>query len=660
MKSDGRVRAVVENLKPCLDGGRFPVKRVEGESVTVWADCFGDGHDIIDARVMYRKVGDSQWSYTFMEFVDNDRWRGGFEVPLIGSYEYTVQAWVDQFLTWRHGLEKKFHADQDQEADYLIGVEILGKARSRVVPQDASALEHFLNEVAYGTDRQARFAAAYSHELLELMRRNPDTGLAYTWSPVLKVTVDRQKASFSSWYELFPRSATGDPHVHGSLRSCEQLLPHIAAMGFDVVYLPPIHPIGEVNRKGKNNSVTSTPQDPGSPWAIGSRFGGHKAVDPRLGALEDFDHFLHQASTVGLEVAIDIAFQCAPDHPYVKEHPEWFTIRPDGTIQFAENPPKRYEDIVPFNFETEAWQSLWNELKSVFFFWIDHGVRIFRVDNPHTKPFPFWEWVIGEIKKEYPEVLFLSEAFTRPKVMYRLAKLGFSQSYTYFTWRNTKEEITRYMTELTREEPREFFRPNFWPNTPDILPEMLQFGGENAFVFRLVLAATLCSNFGLYGPAYEQAVSEGLAGKEEYADSEKYQIYAWERSKGERIRRTITALNRARKENEALQSNRYLEFYQIDNDYMLFYGKRTPDLSNIILVVVNLDPFHVQKGRLKVPLFELGIEPSQTYLLEDLLGGDKYVWHAAENEISLDPSVSPASLFRVHRKLRREVDFDYY
>ncbi|MFW5813024.1 MAG: alpha-1,4-glucan--maltose-1-phosphate maltosyltransferase [Fibrobacterota bacterium] len=660
MKKDGRIRAVVEHVTPCVDGGRFPIKRVEGESVTVWADCFADGHDVIDARLMYRRSGESQWSYGPMEFVDNDRWRGGFRVDSLGTYEYAVQCWVDHFLTWRHGLEKKFQAAQEQEADYLIGLEILNKARSRVNSNDAPLLEEVLKELVAVTDRQNRFQIAHSRELLHLLRRNPDTELAVTSTPLLKATVDRKRAAFSSWYEFFPRSCTSDPARHGKLRDCEHLLSEIAQMGFDVVYLPPVHPIGEVNRKGKNNSVTAALDDPGSPWAIGSRHGGHKAIEPRLGTVEDFEHFLGEVTRAGLEVAIDVAFQCAPDHPYVKEHPEWFTIRPDGTIQFAENPPKKYEDIVPFNFETDAWESLWKELKSVFFFWIDRGVRIFRVDNPHTKPFPFWEWLIAEVKKEYPEVLFLAEAFTRPKVMNRLAKLGFSQSYTYFTWRNTKEEITRYMVELTRGEQREFFRPNFWPNTPDILPELLQFGGENAFAFRLVLAATLSSNYGLYGPAYEQAVNKAVPGREEYEYSEKYQIYAWDRSKGERLRKMITALNRARKENPALQSNRFLEFYPIDNDYMLFYGKRTPDLSNVILAVVNLDPFHVQKGKLKVPLYELGIEPSQTYLLEDLLGGDRYVWHSEENEITLDPSVSPASLFRVHRQLRREADFDYY
>ncbi|MDR0307619.1 MAG: alpha-1,4-glucan--maltose-1-phosphate maltosyltransferase [Chitinispirillales bacterium] len=659
-RPDGRVRVVIENVKPCIDGGLFPIKRVVGEAVTVWADCFADGHDQLSARVLYRRCGSCEWNIGPMELVDNDRWRGGFSVDEIGGYEYMVEAWIDHFLTWRYGLKKKFEAMREQEIDYTVGLELLEKARKRVLAADCQELERLRAIIAFSSDRTVRFEAAVSIELLHIMSSAPDIELAARSEPVLKVTVDRKKAGFSSWYEFFPRSCTGNPARHGSLRDAAEYLPQVSAMGFDVVYLPPVHPIGEVNRKGKNNSTKASDTDPGSPWAIGSRLGGHKAIDPRLGNFEDFEHFVAAAQKNGLEAAVDIAFQCAPDHPYVKEHPEWFTVRPDGTIQFAENPPKKYEDIVPFNFETEKWEPLWDELKDVMFFWIDKGVRIFRVDNPHTKPFSFWQWLIDEIKREYPETIFLSEAFTRPKVMNRLAKLGFSQSYTYFTWRNSKAEITRYMAELTKGELKEYFRPNFWPNTPDILPEILQFGGENAFIMRLVLAATLSANYGIYGPAYEQAVSEGIEGKEEYKDSEKYEVYSWDHSKGQRLRSIITALNTARRENPALQNNRFLEFYPVDNEYMLFYGKRTPDLSNIILVVVNLDPFHAQKGRLKIPLYEFGIERSQTYFFEDLLSGSRYVWHTAENHIVLDPAVSPACVFRLGRRLSGEARFEYY
>ncbi|MDR2727839.1 MAG: alpha-1,4-glucan--maltose-1-phosphate maltosyltransferase [Chitinispirillales bacterium] len=659
-REDGRVRVVIENVKPCVDGGAFPIKRVLGEAVTVWADCFCDGHDMLGCRVIYRKSGSPEWEFGPMEFVDNDRWRGGFEVSELGDYEYGVEAWVDHFLTWRHGLKKKYEARCIDEADYTIGLSLLERAHERVLAADMSEFERLRSVAAFSSDETARFEAVYGDELLRIMNRAPDTELSFRSDPPLRVTVDRKRASFSSWYEFFPRSCTGNPARHGTLRDAAECLPKISAMGFDVVYLPPVHPIGEHKRKGKNNSAEAAANDPGSPWAIGSRAGGHKSIEPHLGNFDDFERFLAAAQKSGLEIALDIAFQCAPDHPYVNARPQWFNVRPDGTIQFAENPPKKYEDIIPFNFETGDWEALWDELKSVVLFWIDKGVRIFRVDNPHTKPFIFWQRLISDVKREYPETLFLSEAFTRPKVMNRLAKIGFSQSYTYFTWRNSKTEITRYMSELTKGELKEYFRPNFWPNTPDILPQILQFGGENAFVMRLVLAATLSSSYGIYGPAFEQAVSAGSEGKEEYENSEKYEIYAWDRSKGERITAVITALNKARHENSALQSNRFLEFYHIDNDYMLFYGKRTADLTNIILVVVNLDPFHVQKGRLKMPLYEFGIEAGQSYLLEDLLTGSRYVWHEAQNEISLDPAVCGAAVFKLERKLSREVLFEYY
>jgi len=659
-RKDGRVRVVIENVKPCVDAGAFPIKRVAGEAVTVWADCFCDSHEMLGARVMYRKSGESQWNYEPMEYVDNDRWRGGFTVNELGDYEYGVEAWVDHFLTWRSGFKKKYEVNSIEEADYTAGLSLLERAHSRILPKDLSAFERLRSIITFSSDEAARFETVYGDELLQIMRHAPDTELSYRSASILHVTVDRKRASFSSWYEFFPRSCTGNPARHGTLRDAAEYLPQIKAMGFDVVYLPPIHPIGEKKRKGKNNSTLAAANDVGSPWAIGSRFGGHKDIEPSLGSFHEFELFVAAAEKNGLEAALDIAFQCAPDHPYISDHPEWFTVRPDGSIQFAENPPKKYEDIVPFNFETKEWEPLWEELKSVVLFWIEKGVRIFRVDNPHTKPFAFWQWLISEVKEEYPEVIFLSEAFTRPKVMNRLAKLGFTQSYTYFTWRNSKAEITRYMSELTTGELKEYFRPNFWPNTPDILPQILQFGGESAFALRLILAATLSSNYGIYGPAFEQAVSAGIKGKEEYDHSEKYEIYAWDHSKGERLTALITALNKARHENSALQSNRFLEFYHIDNDYMLFYGKRTADLSNIILVVVNLDPFHLQKGRLKMPLYEFGIETGESYLLEDLLTGCRYVWHEAQNEIALDPATCGAAVFKLERRLNREVNFDYY
>ncbi|MDG5815464.1 alpha-1,4-glucan--maltose-1-phosphate maltosyltransferase [Chitinispirillales bacterium ANBcel5] len=661
MENEGRKRAIIENVRPRVDEGKFAIKRVEGEDVTVWADCFADGHEIVDARVLYKNVSETKWNKAPMRFIDNDRWMGHFRVERLGTYRYTVEAWVDHFLSWRDGLEKKFKAQTEKDVDYVVGLNFLRSTLQKIGNLEQKIeLEELIEKISSQKDRQKRFEIVTGERLFQLMKANPDTELSVTYSPELEITVERQKALFSSWYEFFPRSCSTKDEVHGTLQDCRNLLPYISQMGFDVVYLPPIHPIGELNRKGKNNSTVATSQDPGSPWAIGSRFGGHKSIQPELGSIEDFTLFIKDAASFGLEVALDIAFQCAPDHPYVIDHPEWFSVRPDGSIQYAENPPKKYEDIVPFNFETPKWQSLWNELKGVVEFWVDKGVKIFRVDNPHTKPFPFWEWLIREIKEVYPETIFLSEAFTRPKIMYRLAKLGFSQSYTYFTWRNTKRELIDYMEELTKSNVSEFFRPNFWPNTPDILPEVLQFGGENAFALRLILAATLSSNYGIYGPAYEQCVSEAVAGKEEYLNSEKYQIYTWDLSRGDKMRSLIEKVNKIRNENNAFKQTSNTRFYRIDNEYLLFYGKFTADLSEAFLVVVNLDPFHEQGGKIYVPLLELGIESGQAYLLEDLLSGEKFVWHDMENYVSLSPHKTPAYIFKLKRKVRKESDFDYY
>jgi starch synthase (maltosyl-transferring) len=509
-------------------------------------------------------------------------------------------------------------------------------------------------------DIQLGLTVALGEECSRLMGRNPDRSNATSYDKVLPVSVERPKALFSSWYEMFPRSCDSERAGPATFNDCAKHLSDIARMGFDVLYLPPIHPIGESRRKGKDNVPRAHAGDPGSPWAIGSREGGHKSVDPSLGSLEDFVNFVQSAGRLGIEVALDLALQCSHDHPYVKEHPEWFRRRPDGTIQYAENPPKKYEDIVPFDFETEAWQELWNELKSVVEFWITHGIRIFRVDNPHTKPFTFWEWLIAEIKKEQPDVLFLSEAFTRPRVMYRLAKLGFSQSYTYFTWRNTKSELEKYLRELTRSEVREFFRPNFWPNTPDILPEYLQYGGRPAFIIRFVLAATLSSNYGIYGPPFELWLNEALPGKEEYRGSEKYEIKRWKRDAPDNLRDLITRMNRVRRENQALQTMWNLRFCETDNDHLLFFVKRSEDGSNTVLVVVNLDPHHIQSGWLQVPIDELGISENQSYMVRDLISDDRFIWQGRRNYVELDPSGMPAHVFELRRRLRREVDFDYY
>ncbi|HSE82937.1 MAG TPA: alpha-1,4-glucan--maltose-1-phosphate maltosyltransferase [Thermodesulfobacteriota bacterium] len=661
MIDEGRRRVVIENVKPEIDCGHFPIKRIIGEKVVVEADIFTDGHDSVSAALLYKEENGDEWEEVAMEFVVNDRWEAQFTVGKIGVYLYTVEAWVDHFKTWQKGLQKKFDAGQDLKVDILIGAGYVKDAVKRAPKKgDKEKLSYFAETLQNGQDMEDAVSAALSKELTALMEKYPDKKFATRYEKELAVRVDRRKAVFGTWYERFPRSCSTEPGKHGTFRDCERILPEIAKMGFDVLYLPPIHPIGKTKRKGKNNSPVAEPGDVGSPWAIGAEEGGHKSIHPELGAFKDFERLISKAKDYGIEMAMDIAYQCTPDHPYVKEHPEWFRKRPDGTVQYAENPPKKYEDIYPIDFETENWGELWEELKSVIVFWIKKGVHIFRVDNPHTKAFPFWEWAINDVKRDYPDVIFLSEAFTRPKVMYRLAKLGFTQSYTYFTWRNTKGEFVQYLTELTQTEVAEFFRPNFWPNTPDILPEHLQFGGRPAFMMRLVLAATLSSNYGIYGPAFELCVNEAMPGKEEYLNSEKYEIKDWDWDQPGNLKDFIARVNQIRRENPALQMTRNLKFYEVDNENLLFYGKATEDLSNIILVVVNLDPYHAQAGWVKIPIAGLGIDPNQPYLAHDLLSDDKYIWQGERNYVLLNPQILPAHVLRLRRKLRRETDFDYF
>ncbi|HVM41106.1 MAG TPA: alpha-1,4-glucan--maltose-1-phosphate maltosyltransferase, partial [Acidimicrobiia bacterium] len=527
---EGRRRAIIEGVTPQVDGGRFPAKRVLGDEVVVEADVFTDGHDALMVRLLHAGDRDAAWTAVPMRPLGNDRWEGRFRVPELGRYRYTVEAWVDRFATWRRDLDKRVDAKQDVHVDLLVGAQLVAEAARRAADEDAVALERFAGVLGdEEVDPRVRIPEALSKALVTLMERHPDRSHATRFPKELLLVVDPPRARSSAWYEMFPRSASPVAGRHGTFADVEARLDRVAAMGFDVLYLPPIHPIGTTHRKGRNNAPAAEPGDVGSPWAIGSEDGGHKAVNPELGTLDDFRRLVASAGKQGIEVALDIAFQCSPDHPYVKEHPEWFRWRPDGTIQYAENPPKKYEDIYPFDFETESWPELWEELKSVFEFWVEQGVHIFRVDNPHTKPFAFWEWCIAELKGQHPDLVFLSEAFTRPRVMERLAKLGFTQSYTYFAWRNTKWELTEYFTELNRAPLRDYFRPNAWPNTPDILTEHLQHDGRPAFQTRLVLAATLAANYGIYGPAYE--LMEHVPrepGSEEYRDSEKYQLRHWD------------------------------------------------------------------------------------------------------------------------------------
>jgi starch synthase (maltosyl-transferring) len=659
---DGRRRVVIESVVPEIDAGAFPVKRTTGERLVVSADIFTDGHDEISAVLRFRKEGEQEWREVSMKPLFNDRWEGGFSVEEIGLWHYTIQARVDRFRTWKKDLQKKWGAGQDVGVDLEIGAGLVDKTAEGIPQEDAKTLRAFANslrEEAVG-DRERAVSLAMGEEFAALMDRHPDRRFETLYDRELPLVVDRKKALFSTWYEIFPRSCTGEPGRQGTFGECETFLREIARMGFDVIYFPPIHPIGRTGRKGKDNTTSVGGQDPGSPWAIGSEEGGHKSVHPALGTLADFEHFVRKAAEHGIETALDLAFQCSPDHPYVREHPEWFRWRPDGTIQFAENPPKKYEDIIPFDFESDDWWGLWEELKSIVVFWIEKGVKTFRVDNPHTKPFAFWVWLIAEIKKDHPEVLFLAEAFTRPKVMNRLAKVGFSQSYTYFTWRNTRRELTEYLQELTATGVREYLRPNFWPNTPDILHEYLQYGGRPAFMVRLVLAATLSSNYGIYGPSFELLVNEAVPGKEEYLGSEKYEIRHWDWNKPGSLKDFITTVNRVRRENPALQTTWNLNFFETDNENILYYVKTTEDFSNILLVVVNLDPFHKQAFRLQVPLRMLGISPGQPYLVHDLLSGDKYIWQEEWNSLELDPRLLPAALFTIRRRLRREQDFDYF
>ncbi len=757
----GRRRVVIEGIEPQVDAGRFPAKAVEGDEVVVEADAFTDGHDAVAVMLLHRRKGTRRWDESEMAALVNDRWRGSFEAPELGRYQFTIEAWVDHFRTWQRDMFKRVGAGQDVDVDLRIGAELLRVAAARAAARkhrDEAALLEYGAAALEVADRawldralevglapglaqaapvvagshgghaprvttatvdperaaaeDPRIAVALSAVLRDLMTRHPDRTNATRAEPVLEVRVDRVRARFSTWYEFFPRSC-GKDGQHGTFADCIERLDYAASMGFDVAYLPPIHPIGETKRKGPNNAVVAKPGDLGSPWAIGSELGGHKAIHPALGTLKDFRKFRKEAEKRGLEIALDIAFQVSPDHPYVKAHPQWVRARPDGTVQFAENPPKKYEDIYPFDFDTVEWKSLWEELKSVFEFWIDQGVRIFRVDNPHTKAFTFWEWCVQQLEERHPEVILLAEAFTRPKVMYRLAKLGYHQSYTYFAWRYTKWDFETYMTELATAPVKNFFRPNFWPNTPDILTEQLQTGGRPVFMQRLVLAATLSSNYGIYGPTFELVERKPRdPGGEEYLDSEKYQLRQWDLDAPHSLRHFIARVNRIRHENPALQRTDNIRLVSVDSGMLLAYlkvaewsellasgvrrpasedmprsdspddddpsadpeaGSRKPDAEaaasesatsrggrNALLIVVNLDSYHTHAGWVWLPLEELGIQPDEPFQVHDLLGGARYQWRGHRNYVELNPHVAPAHIFRIERRARSERNFDYY
>ena len=638
---------VIENLRPLVDGGRYPVKRLAGEDLVVEADIFRDGHDIVAAALRWRVAGENRWHETPMVHVDNDRWRGVCTFYENAVHEYTVEAWTDQFRGWQNEFAKKFEAGiSGLASETLEGAALVEAAAVRANdPADAARLVELAQQMRTADNAQVN-AVAHSGELEVLMATYPDRSDATQYAPPPRVIVDRAAAGLGAWYEFFPRCAEGRGDRGSTLRDCLPRIDEAKAMGFDVIYFPPIHPIGHTNRKGRNNSVTCEPGEPGVPWAIGSEAGGHKAIEPSLGTLEDFDWLVGETQKRGMELALDFAINCSPDHPYVREHPDWFYKRPDGSIKFAENPPKKYEDIYPLNFRCENWRELWAEMVSIVIFWADRGVRIFRVDNPHTKPVVFWEYLIANVRAKYPDVLFLSEAFTRPKMMKALAKAGFTQSYTYFTWRNSKRELTDYGTELV--EMRDYFRGNLWTNTPDILPFVLQDGGRPAFMIRVVLAATMSSIYGIYS-GYELCENAALSGREEYLDSEKYQFKERDWNAPGNIKDWITRLNQIRKENRALQSYDNLRFYQADNEAILFYGKMTPARDNIILVVVNLDPHRKQNSYVDVPIDEFGEMEGDSYQVHDLLSDARYIWRGRRNYVELDPEIQPAHIFRIRR-----------
>jgi starch synthase (maltosyl-transferring) len=640
IEAKGTSRVIIENVQPSVDGGLYPAKRTIGERVDVSADIFGDGHDHIRAIALYKKEGSKEWIESPMRQVGNDRWKGSFNVTEKGIYIFTLKAWIDHFETWYDGFIKKANASVDVQVEILEGIQYL----KRFVKEDRPEIKAAIARMKSGYADAVKFVL--SSDFAKIVVEYPLIEHETNYPENREIIVEHTRANFSAWYELFPRSASLEGK-HGTFKDVVKLLPRISSMGFDVLYLPPIHPIGKVNRKGKNNNVKASDGEPGSPWAIGSDEGGHKSVHRDLGTLDDYRKLIAESKKHGIDIALDLAFQCAPDHPYVKDHPEWFKQRPDGSIQYAENPPKKYQDIYPFNFETEQWKDLWVELKSVITFWIDQGVTIFRVDNPHTKPIPFWQWVIAEVNKTYHDIIFLAEAFTRPKIMDSLGKVGFTQSYTYFTWRVEKQEIVEYMQELVYGVSRDFFRPNFWPNTPDILPYHLQHQGENIFIIRLALAATLSSNYGMYGPVYEFYDNNPVPGREEYYDSEKYEVKLHDWKKTNRMTDIITIINQARKNNAALQSTWNLQFCAIENTNLLAYLKATDDLTNIILVIINLDPFTKHAGYVQLPKDKLKLGEHINVKVNDLITEENFTWTQEWNYVELDPFKMPFHLFKV-------------
>ncbi|MFD2562271.1 alpha-1,4-glucan--maltose-1-phosphate maltosyltransferase [Aquimarina rubra] len=639
-------RVVIENVSPEINNGAFFIKRVVNEKVHITADIIGDGHDIVQASIRYKHKSERNWTETRMQPLENDSWKGEFEVQKQGYYTYQIQGWIDYALNWRHGTIRKIDDGQYVKSELLEGRDYLQSLYKKATAEEKKYINELLDIFQDEKQYDTAIAEVKSGKIHDLFYKYPSKGLMATYQD-LRVYVDREKARFSTWYEFFPRSASEKEGKHGTFKDCERLLPRIAEMGFDVLYFPPIHPIGEVNRKGKNNTTEAYHGDVGSPWGIGSKDGGHTSIHKELGSLKDFKNLVKKAKDLGLEIAMDYALQAAPDHPWVKEFPEFFKWRPDGTVQYAENPPKKYQDIQPIYFDTVAWKKMWKELLDTALFWIEEcGVNIYRVDNPHTKPFHFWGWLIEEIKKKHPDVLFLSEAFTKSKVMQQLAKQGFTQSYTYFTWRTNKHELTEYVTELTTTDQREYFRPNFWPNTPDINPYHLQGANEAMYLIRYGLASTLSSSIGVYGPVFEQMVSEAIPGKEEYLDSEKYQIRHWDWNKTNKLTTIMGSLNHIRKENPALQQTNNIKFCHIENDQIIAFYKYDEERANELLIVISLDPYYSQNGHVQLPLHELGIHAGHPVQVHDLITKSSYHWHDEWNFVELHPAL-PFHIFKI-------------
>lgn len=657
---EGRDRVLILDVKPAVDNGRYAAKRVIGDEVTVSCDLVSDGHDVVHGVLRVCAADQTDWSEYPLQSLGNDRFAATFTVSQQGRWAYEVEGWVDDFETWRTGVIRKHEAGQDVTVELASGIGLIEGARTRAgesgAEADAERLQDLCRDLE-SVDAAQQFAIATSDELRDLVATHPDRSFS-TRSGELPLLVEPLLARFTAWYELFPRSL-GEAGAHGTFADLENILPYVSSMGFDVLYLPPIHPIGTTFRKGPNNTLEAGPNDPGSPWAIGSEAGGHKEIHPELGSVDEFRRFVQKASDMGIAVALDIAFQASPDHPYVRSHPEWFKHRADGTIQYAENPPKKYQDVYPFDLSGPAWKPLWEELVSVFEVWIERGVRVFRVDNPHTKPLRFWEYCIRKIKDEHPDVVFLSEAFTRPKLMYALAKVGFSQSYTYFTWRTTAHELRAYLEELTRTEVAEYFRPSFWPNTPDILPEHLQYGGRPMFVARMILAGTLSSSWGIYGPAFELMEHTARPGSGEYLDNEKFQLRTWDLERQDSLRPVIERLNRIRRDNPALQSNDTLTFHECDNANLLVYSKTHGESENTLVVVVNLEPYHRHSGWVTLDLEALGLTEQYSFQVHDLIGDARHQWQGRRVYVELDPAM-PAHVFRVRRHVRTEHSFEYF